>query len=57
MILCVCFSITEKEVRELLPCSIEEVMLQTGCSLSCGSCFEALQKLMEEQNAQLDRAK
>jgi bacterioferritin-associated ferredoxin len=50
MIICVCNNVSEKEIRELHYLSLEDIMFKTSAAMCCGSCFEALQKIVEEQN-------
>lgn len=50
MIVCICFQVTEKQIKDCLPCSISDIIYKTGCGLGCGSCLEALRKLIEDQS-------
>ncbi len=48
MIVCSCANVSEKQILDLLPCAVEDVMFKTNCSMSCGACFQELLRLVEQ---------
>lgn len=55
MIICMCYNVTEQEIKKLLPCSVEDIMMKTEAGMACGSCFHALQETVDFQATELDR--
>jgi len=51
MIVCVCANVSEQEIRDLLPASVEEVMMKTNCAMNCGICFQAMVEIVEQVTA------
>lgn len=47
MIVCICSNVSEKQIEDLLPASLEDVMMKTSAAMCCGQCFEYLQKITE----------
>jgi len=57
MIVCVCANVSEREIRELLPMSVEEIMMKTNCAMNCGICFEQLLEIMATADGGLSRTR
>ena len=56
MIICLCYNVSEKEIKKLLPCSVEDIMLKTDAGMACGSCFHALQETVDFKANELSRS-
>jgi bacterioferritin-associated ferredoxin len=50
MIICICKSLNEDTLRELLKEGLEisEILELTGAASECGSCLEAVREILEE---------
>ncbi|WP_407304109.1 (2Fe-2S)-binding protein [Acinetobacter sp.] len=47
MIICICSNVTEKEIKQLFPLSLEDIMMTTAAGMCCGGCLESLQEIIE----------
>lgn len=47
MIICICYHVTEKQITDLLPLPLDEVMLKTNAGMCCGSCMCKLKEIVE----------
>ena len=55
MIICICANVSEKDVLELLPAEVEELMVKTNCAMNCGECFQYMLEFIEKNKATADR--
>lgn len=53
MIICVCFNVSDKQIKPLMPCSVEDVMMKTDAGMCCGKCIQALQEIVDLQTAEV----
>jgi NAD(P)H-nitrite reductase large subunit len=54
MIVCNCFNVAEREVKECLPCTVTEAMERTGAGLSCGACTDVIREIIREGGEMVD---
>lgn len=50
MVICICFHVTEKQITDLLPLPLEEVMLRTNAGMCCGQCMTMLGQVVKSNS-------
>jgi len=51
MYVCVCNAVTENAIREAVDngvCSLAELRLHTGCSMTCGTCQDLAEEVLAD---------
>jgi len=54
MFMCLCYSVSNHEIKTLVQdgaSTVEDIQQHCGAGMGCGCCLEALQCLIEKENA------